>query len=321
MNKELLILRHGKSSWDTESDDFHRPLVERGKRSAELLGTWLQQQNLLPDFVISSPATRALDTAKRCCKAMGLGVRHIYQEQTIYEANVGTLKTLLTEFPKQAQRVLLVGHNPGLEYLLKDLTSQPIAESEDGKLLPTATLAHLALPEHWSQARSSCAELISLTRASSLIQQFPFVSLTGTELRERPAYYYTQVGVIPYQVENGELKLLLMSSDNEQKWSFPKGIIEPGLSAQTAAAKVAWKEAGLKGTIVDQALGSYKRDKWGGQCLVIVFPMRTIEIVNTDKWEKTGQQRQWVPFQEAMEKVSQPALVKMIKQMASVLVQ
>lgn len=320
MNKELLILRHGKSSWNTDCDDFDRPLVERGKRGAELLGTWLQQQNLLPDFILSSPAVRALDTAERCCKAMGISDRHIYQDQRIYEANAGILKEILNECPHQAQRVMLVGHNPGLEHLLLDLVHQPIAEVENEKLFPTAALAYLTLAEHWSQTSSCCGRLNNLIYASALPQEFPFITLAGTELRPRPAYYYAQSGVIPYHIEHGELKLLLISTGKKEKWAFPKGVIEPGLSPQISAAKEAWEEAGLKGVVTDQALGSYTREKWGGVCAIQVFPMAVTEMVDTHEWEESHRQRQWFSLKDALAEISHPQLSKMMKQLSAALV-
>ena len=51
--RELLILRHGKSDWDTGDTDFRRPLKNRGKRAAQRMGVWLWQQELRPDLVIS----------------------------------------------------------------------------------------------------------------------------------------------------------------------------------------------------------------------------------------------------------------------------
>lgn len=315
IKKELLILRHGKSAWDVECDDFHRPLVERGKRGAELLGLWLQQQQLFPDFILSSPAVRAIETARKCCKAMGISDRHIYQESRIYEANAETLKALLNECPPQAQRVMLVGHNPGLEYLLENLVQHSLPEQDDGKILPTATVAHLTLSEHWSQTQTSCAHLHHLMRASSLPQQFPFITLTKTEQRIRPAYYYAQSGVIPYCKINGELKLLLISAGSKQKWAFPKGVIEPGLSPQASAAKEAWEEAGLKGIVTDQALGCYSREKWQGTCTIEVFPMAVTEMVDTHEWEESHRQRQWFSPKQAMLELNTPALTKMIKQL------
>lgn len=317
-NKQLLILRHGKSDWNVECEDFHRPLLERGKRGAEQIGVWLQQQNLRPDFILSSPAARAIETAMRCCKAMGLGENHIYQEPDIYEANFATLRAILNECPRQAQRVMLVGHNPGLEHLLEDLVNLPLPESENGKILPTATLAYLTLAEHWSQTHSGCGTLNALVSASSLPEGFPFITLKDTEFRARPAYYYAQSGVIPYHIVDGELQLLLISAGSKEKWGFPKGVVEPGLSPQMSAAKEAWEEAGLRGVVADQALGSYTREKWGGQCSIEVFPMAVTEMVDTHEWEESHRQRQWVSPKQAMQEVN-PALAKMIKQLLAAL--
>jgi phosphohistidine phosphatase len=319
MNKELLILRHGKSSWEFDCDDFHRPLVERGKRGAEQIGLWLLQQNLLPDFILSSPAVRALETAQRCCKAMGFNDRHIYQDSRIYEANAATLKALLTECPAQAQRVMLVGHNPGLEHLLQDLVHEALPETAEGKLLPTATLAHVRLAEHWSQTHSGCGRLNSLTCASTLAQDFPFLTLNGTESRQRPAYYYAQSGVIPYRTENHELQILMISVGSKGKWAFPKGVIEPGLSSKTSAAKEAFEEAGLKGIVTDAALGRYTKEKWGGICTIEVFPMQVTEIVDTEEWLESHRLREWFSAKQALEQVKNSDLLKMLKNLLETL--
>ena len=73
MSRELLILRHAKSAWDTPAEtDFDRPLNGRGKRDAPRIGAWLMAQALLPDHVIASPARRARQTTRRVCKELGL---------------------------------------------------------------------------------------------------------------------------------------------------------------------------------------------------------------------------------------------------------
>ena len=69
MSRELLILRHGKSYKTADTDDFHRPIKDRGKRGAQRVGTWLMKRDLMPDHVVSSPAVRALETARKACKA------------------------------------------------------------------------------------------------------------------------------------------------------------------------------------------------------------------------------------------------------------
>jgi phosphohistidine phosphatase len=314
MNKQLLILRHGKSDWRVEVEDFSRPLVERGKRGAELLGVWAQQQNLLPDFILSSPATRALATAQRFCRTMGISERSIYTDAAIYEANAATLKAIVNDCPHQAQRVLLVGHNPGLEHLLQDLLPEPLLAAEDGKTLPTATLAHLTLGEHWSQTSSGCGQLQSLIRAASLTEEFPFIGLAGAEFRPRPAYYYRQAAVIPYCIMENQFKLLLIRAEQKQHWHFPKGIIFPGVSPQTTAAQAAWKEAGVKGVIADEALGFDKQEKWRGQCSIEVFPMAVSEMTAPAQWQK-NQQRQWFTAKQVMSEIDSPPLNKMLKQL------
>ncbi len=314
MNKQLLILRHGKSDWDVKTDDFSRPLVKRGKRGAELLGIWALQQNLVPDFILSSPATRALATAQRFCHTLGMSERSIYTDIAIYAANAATLKALINDCPAQAQRVLLVGHNPGLEHLLQDLVREPLLAADDGKILPTATLAHLTVGEHWSQTGSGCAHLHSLTRAASLAEKFPYIGLKGAEFRPRPAYYYRQAAVIPYCVIDDQFKLLLIRSAHKQQWCFPQRIIFPGLSPQATAAQAAWDEAGITGVIADESLGFDRQQQWRGECRIEIFPMAVSEILSSAHWKKT-QQRQWFTPKQAMNEINSPRLNAMIKQL------
>ena len=71
-DKTLLVLRHGKSDWSTGLEDFHRPLVSRGRLGSRKMGGWIRHQDLLPDTVLSSPAERARMTTVHACKAMGV---------------------------------------------------------------------------------------------------------------------------------------------------------------------------------------------------------------------------------------------------------
>ncbi|MEE4379004.1 MAG: histidine phosphatase family protein [Candidatus Competibacteraceae bacterium] len=168
MSRQLLILRHAKSDWDNEVlTDFDRPLAERGKKDAPRMGAWLHEQGLIPDYVVSSPAKRAKQTVRKVCKELGIADAEIHWEPRIYEASRYTLGQVLADCPAQAQRVLLVGHNPGLENLLAFLCDS-VPLSADGKLLPTATVAQLAMPEDWSQLDPSTAQLLQLTRPRSL---------------------------------------------------------------------------------------------------------------------------------------------------------
>ena len=155
MTKELLILRHGKSDWNTDTTDFYRPLHKRGKQNAQRMGEWLDEQKLVPDLIISSPAIRALTTAEIVCVALELPAHTIQTEKCIYEASLSDLRKVLLHIPDSVQRLLLVGHNPGFESLLSYLVPD-IPMPDDGKLMPTATLAYLQLDHQWSSLKGNC---------------------------------------------------------------------------------------------------------------------------------------------------------------------
>ncbi len=313
MARELLLLRHGKSDWETDTDDFDRPLKDRGKRGAQRVGVWLLQQGLVPDLVISSPAERALTTAEKCCKAMGMGAADIEQDQRIYHAYPERLLEVLASCPHTAHRVMLVGHNPGFEQLLLHL-AQPTPEiPEDGKLMPTATVAHLGMPDNWQALEQGAGRLLQLIRGADLPKKFPYPSPDGKELRDRPAYYYTQSSVIPYrQGENG-LEILVVRSSQDKHWVVPKGIADPGVSLQESARKEAWEEAGVEGQVLDEPLGSYSYPKWGATCTVTVFPMQVSRQLPQEEWEEQHRGREWLPAAEAANTVRQAELAPMIR--------
>jgi len=149
LQKELLLLRHGKSDWNTDTSDFNRPLNKRGRLNAQQMGLWLKKQNLTPDLIITSPATRALSTAEIVCKALGISAQTIQTDKLIYQASLSNLNQVLLTAPDSAQRLLLVGHNPALESLVS-LLAPNATYSTNGKLMPTAALAYFQLDSHRS---------------------------------------------------------------------------------------------------------------------------------------------------------------------------
>ena len=317
VGRELLLLRHGKSDWDVGVRDFDRPLKNRGKRGAQKMGIWLWQQNLRPDVIISSPAERAITTAQKCAKSMGIPARNIIRDKRIYAASLEELLAVLRDAPGASQRIMLVGHNPGLEELLIYLADGEVPFSEDGKLLPTATLAQLELPDDWSALEPGCAVLRIIVRPRSLPDGFPYPGPDGEEIRDRPAYYYTQSAVIPYRImENGRAEFLLISSSSNKHWVVPKGIKDPGLTSQESAAKEAWEEAGIRGVVEDELMGSYQVVKWGAPCTVDVFVMQVEQIVEEDDWEERHRQRRWFTSHQAAASLKQKELADMLLELA-----
>lgn len=169
MPRELLILRHAKSDWDSSSCvDFDRPLAKRGKRDAPKVGAWLYREGLVPDHVVSSPAERARQTAAKVCKCLDFSKKRITWDASIYEAGIPELLTVLAHCPNEATTVLLIGHNPGLEWLLRHLVGEDLEPPQDGKLLPTATVARIEMPDDWVALGPGSGQLVSITRPRAL---------------------------------------------------------------------------------------------------------------------------------------------------------
>ncbi|MES9955395.1 MAG: histidine phosphatase family protein [Candidatus Thiodiazotropha sp. 6PLUC2] len=316
MARELMLLRHGKSDWTELVEDFKRPLKDRGKRGAQRIGVWLLQQRLQPDYVISSPAERAIITAQKAVKVMGHDADAIIQERRIYAARVDDLLKVLAEIPEDAKRVLLVGHNPSLEALTEYLEGKRIPLPKDGKLLPTATIARIKMPSDWKKLKPGDGKLRTIIRASSLDKKFPYPDHSSSEMRDRPAYYYNQSSVIPYRIRDGEAEILLIKSSKQKHWVVPKGISEPWMTLQASAAKEALEEAGIEGEVGSDSLGSYTYEKWGSECSVEVYSMLVKKMIPEDQWEERHRGREWLLPEKAIERIKQAELKPMIKQLA-----
>jgi len=170
MTRELCLLRHGKADRNLAMDDFDRPLKKRGKRAAQHIGEGLHHLHLIPDWIVSSPAKRALATAKIVHKALAVEGLIVTQDQRLYQEGIERIKAVLAECPTDAVRVLLVGHNPELEDLLIYLVGAVHLPDTD-KLLPTAALARLKMPDDWSHLDAGCAKLLSITHPKSLPEE------------------------------------------------------------------------------------------------------------------------------------------------------
>jgi phosphohistidine phosphatase len=170
MPRELFLLRHAKSAWPEGVADYNRPLKKRGKKAALLMGEWLLSQDLNPDWIVCSPAERTRETAEKLCKGLQTK-KHglLYFDDRIYEASVESLKSVLADCPSFKRRVLIVGHNPGLDNLLIDLVAEPLIPDDDDKILGTANLARISLPDDWNQLNTGCGQLLSITKPKDIL--------------------------------------------------------------------------------------------------------------------------------------------------------
>jgi phosphohistidine phosphatase len=160
--KNLLLLRHAKSSWKKPNlSDFDRPLNERGQKAAQTVGRFLGKQEFSIDLVISSPAVRARQTIERVLSA-AKWTPEVRFDQRIYEATPTTLMEVVSQIDDDRKSVLLVGHNPGMEELLALLVGKD-------ELMPTAALAKISISiKRWDKIEGSKAVLDSLWRVKEL---------------------------------------------------------------------------------------------------------------------------------------------------------
>ena len=165
MNKQLLVMRHAKSSWTEEGKtDFERSLNKRGRRVAPQMGNFIRDEGLTPHQVVSSSATRAVQTTELFAEACEVPEENVQFVKYLYHAPAEEYFDLLTRFEKDDVNILMVvGHNPGLEELVYSLSS--LYES-----MPTAAVAHFDLgTQDWFSVRSPFrATLKSLWRPKEI---------------------------------------------------------------------------------------------------------------------------------------------------------
>jgi len=139
--RELILLRHAHAEIASMGQaDLDRPLSAQGLAEAEAAGHWLKSQNLVPDCVLCSPARRTRETLEAVLGVVGYIEQRV--EDAIYEATPGALITLADASP-ESERLMLVGHNPGLEQLAALLHSGQTGEYRG---MPPGGVAVLALP-------------------------------------------------------------------------------------------------------------------------------------------------------------------------------
>lgn len=168
--KTLTLLRHAKSGTDDpQLRDFDRALNAKGKRAAAQIGQYLRREDLAFDHVIASPAVRVVETLAGVEGGYGRTLAPSW-ERRIYLASAATLLEVVHDSPATAERVLLVGHNPGLE----DLALMLVPRSDDPPRAalevkyPTATLAEITFEGAWGGLATGAGRLTRFIRPRDL---------------------------------------------------------------------------------------------------------------------------------------------------------
>ena len=153
--RTLYLLRHAKSSWQDESlADFDRPLKKRGREAAKLVGKLIASEKVSDLLIVSSSAQRTRETTELVLKSVKAEVLH---DPEIYEADLPSLLEVLSRLSDDRKTVILVGHNPGMEILVRYLTREVA-------VMPTAALAKIVIDNSsWKALSEGCGRLEWLT--------------------------------------------------------------------------------------------------------------------------------------------------------------
>ena len=169
--KTLILLRHAKSDWSEPGlTDFDRPLAPRGIKAAPLVGRHLRGQKLDPDLVLCSSAQRARQTWELVAPELRDNPETRFMK-TLYLASPSRLLAAIKRAPEGVQRLMLIGHNPGMENLAQRLIGggKKKALKNLQSKFPTAAVAVIRFDaQDWARVGDGAGELTRFIRPKDL---------------------------------------------------------------------------------------------------------------------------------------------------------
>ncbi|MBA2613700.1 MAG: histidine phosphatase family protein [Bacteroidetes bacterium] len=137
--KELILIRHAKSDWGNEYlKDIDRHLNDRGYGDAYLLSNWYFKSHGIPDLILSSTATRALNTALIFARTFDFNMNDFILEKNMYESTAAKLLSIIKKQNDTKKKIMLFSHNPGITNLSNDLCKDVFFDN-----LPTCAIVSL----------------------------------------------------------------------------------------------------------------------------------------------------------------------------------
>ncbi len=142
MSFYLYLMRHAKSEWSGPgTSDYDRPINHRGQKNAKQVGLWMAANNFLPEKIVSSPANRARQTIELVCEQLNHSQVKIDFDEDLYLASLDTLIESVQLYKNDINSLMLVAHNPGLDYLVNELLSKSKSADSRHIVMTTANLA------------------------------------------------------------------------------------------------------------------------------------------------------------------------------------
>jgi phosphohistidine phosphatase len=155
-DKQIFFLRHAKSSWKyPDLHDYDRPLNDRGKENAPKMGRKLKKLGVQPDLIISSPANRAVTTARIVCEKIEYPLHKLKLEDKIYMASARQLLNIIQELDDKYQQVMIIGHEPAFSQVIEILCKNRLEK------FPTCAAIQISLQtQKWSEVKEGTGKII-----------------------------------------------------------------------------------------------------------------------------------------------------------------
>jgi phosphohistidine phosphatase len=170
--RRLILMRHAKSAWsDPDLDDHDRPLNQRGRLAAPLMGAWLADKGLVPDAVLCSSSLRTRETWDRA-RATLPGAPEALVMPDLYHADPPHLLEAVQSAPEHAEIVALIGHQPGIGAFTRLLArpDAPQASSRAYSKFPTAACALLQFDaDNWADIAFGTGDFVGFAIPRELV--------------------------------------------------------------------------------------------------------------------------------------------------------
>lgn len=170
--KRVILFRHAKSSWaDPDLDDHDRPLNQRGRLAAPLMGAWLADKGFTPDHALLSDSLRTRETWARAQGAFA-APPPATELAALYHADPATMLETLRAAPDRAETVILIGHQPGIGSFCRKLASDdtPAHCARAFDKFPTAAMAVLDFPiDAWPELAFGAGRFHSFAAPRELV--------------------------------------------------------------------------------------------------------------------------------------------------------
>ena len=154
--KTLYLIRHGKSSWtDNSLADKERPLKERGERNAKMMAKVLRKMGIAPKHIVSSPANRALSTAKIFAKGLDYDEKKIAVNELLYFEGINNIVNVIHRLDDKHDVVFIFGHNPDLTEIANRFSESAIDN------VPTSGVVGIEFKaDEWKDASFSNGKMV-----------------------------------------------------------------------------------------------------------------------------------------------------------------